>query len=153
MDQTSPEIQDVPVQGNETADINNGFNASDNGDYWGQTDNNWNNADASNRHAMTDSFQDDYQSPAFDANQYSQDDLNEFPNPEDAGRQLVSPHNSNNGNQFVETIPAYNPGPKYAEVAPAIGAQYSPDEYESPVLEDDSVNGYSETGYNSNFMR
>ena len=104
---------------------------------------------------MTDSFQDDYQSPTFDANQYSQNESDGYLNPEDAGRQLASPHSSNNNNnQFVDAMPTFSAGPQYAEVSPALGAQYSPDEYESPVLEDDSVSGgYSETGYNSNFMR
>lgn len=149
-------IQSDPVQRTAT-DNNNKFVTSNNGDYWGQSDNNWNDPVASNPHVLTDPLQNDYQSPTFDGNQigydYNQNGSDSYLNPEDAGRPLASPHNSNNGNQFAETIPAYNVEPKYAEIAPAIGSGYNPNEYESPVLEDDSVRGYSETGYNSNYMR
>ena len=154
LEQPADSSQYVSVQGNETTDKNE-LNASDSGDYWGSSDDGWSDPAVSNRQAMTDSFQDDYKSPSFDANPlgYSQNESNDYPIPEDAGRQLAPPHNSNNGNQFVETIPVYNSDPQYADVSPAIGAQYSPDDYESPILEDDTVSGYSETGYNSNFMR
>ena len=154
MTQSVSKIQSAPVQGNGTTE-NTENKASNNGNYWGQSENEWSDPVVSNRQTMTDSFQDDYQSPTFDANQYSQNESDGYLNPEDAGRQLASPHSSNNNNnQFVDAMPTFSAGPQYAEVSPALGAQYSPDEYESPVLEDDSVSGgYSETGYNSNFMR
>lgn len=154
MTQSVSKIQSAPVQGNGTTE-NTENKASNNGNNWGQSENEWSDPVVSNRQTMTDSFQDDYQSPTFDANQYSQNESDGYLNPEDAGRQLASPHSSNNNNnQFVDAMPTFSAGPQYAEVSPALGAQYSPDEYESPVLEDDSVSGgYSETGYNSNFMR
>ena len=157
MTQSVSKIQSAPVQGNGTTE-NTENKASNNGNYWGQSENEWSDPVVSNRKTMTDSFQDDYQSPTFDANQYSQNESDGYLNQEDAGRQLASPHssnnNNNNNNQFVDAMPTFSAGPQYAEVSPALGAQYSPDEYESPVLEDDSISGgYSETGYNSNFMR
>ncbi len=154
MNQSASEIQDVPVQGE------NELNGSSNADYaWSpQNNDSWASSDNSNPRALTDQMRGDYQSPTFDADpsgfEYSQNGTDGYLTPEDAGRPLAPPHSTNNGEtQFVDAIPAYNPGSQYAEVAPAIGAQYSPDEYESPVLEDDTVSGYSETGYNSNFMR
>lgn len=158
MDQSAPEIPDIPGQ-EKVVNSNNGeFKDSANENYWGTQDNNaWAASDKANPRGLTDEMRGDYQSPTFDADagfEYSQNDSNGYSNQEDAGRLLAPPHSSNTGNQFVDAIPAYNPGPQYAEVAPAIGAQYSPDEYESPVLEDDTATGeYSETGYNSNFMR
>ena len=114
-------------------------------------------SDMPNPRALTDQMRDDYQSPTFDQNpleyQYSQNGSNGFSGSEDAGRQLISPHSVSYGNQVVESMPVYPAEPQYAEVSPAFGSQYNPNDYESPVLEDDGVNGYSETGYNSNFMR
>ena len=107
--------------------------------------------------ALTDQIRSDYQSPSFDPEpmefEYSQNDPETNSNSEDSGRQLASPHSVNNVNHVVNSVPEYPAGPQYADVAPAFGSQYIPDEYASPVLEDDSVSGYSETGYNSNFMR
>ena len=148
MDQPSDAIQNS-VQVNKMTDSANEFKASNNSDSWTPADNNWNDPVAPNRQALNDPLQDEYQSPSFDVNpmEFSQDD---FSNPEDVGRQLAPPHSSN---QFAETMPTYNVEPKYAEVSPAFGSQYNPNEYESPVLEDDTVREYSETGYNSNYMR
>ena len=153
MDQSSDATQN-PVQVNKITNSDNEFKASNNSDYWTPADNNWNDPVAPNQQAMNDPLQDEYQSPSFDVNpigyEFSQDD---FSNPEDAGRQLAPPHSSNNRNQYAETMPTYNVEPKYAEVSPAFGSQYNPNDYESPILEDDTVSGYSETGYNSNYMR
>ena len=158
MNQSASEIQDASVQGNIVNSNNGEFKDSANDNYWNpQNNDSWASSDDANPRALTDQMRGDYQSPTFDADagfEYNQNVSNDYSNPEDAGRPLSSPHISNNGNQYVDAIPAYNPGPQYAEVAPAIGAQYSPDEYESPVLEDDTATGeYSETGYNSNYMR
>ena len=148
MDQSPDAIQNQ-VQVNKITNSDNEFKASNNSDSWTPADNSWNDPVAPNRQALNDPLQDEYQSPSFDVNpmEFSQDD---FSNPEDVGRQLAPPHSSN---QFAETMPAYNVEPKYAEVSPAFGSQYNPNDYESPVLEDDTVSGYSETGYNSNYMR
>ena len=148
MDQ-SPDATQNSVQVNKITDNSNEFKSSNNSDYWTPADNNWNDPVAPNRQALNDPLQDEYQSPSFDVSpmELSQDDSS---NPEDVGRQLAPPHSSN---QFAQTMPTYNVEPKYAEVSPAFGSQYNPNDYESPVLEDDTVSGYSETGYNSNFMR
>lgn len=175
MNQSASEIQDVPVQGNAVNANNGEFNDSSNGNYWrDETNDSWASSDNLNPKALTDQMRGQYQSPTYDAApsgiEYSQNGTDGYLSPEDAGRPLASPHNSNYGNQyevarangeapfpnragFVDAMPVNNVGPQYAEAAPAIGSQYSPDEYESPVLEDDSVSEYSETGYNSNFMR
>ncbi len=147
------ETPDVPVQKNEVAANNGEFNDPANDNYWNLSNDNWVSSDDPNPRALTDQMRGDYQSPTFDADpgyEYNQNASNDFSNPEDVGRQLSSPHSSN---QFAETMPTYNVEPKYADVSPAFGSQYIPNEYESPVLEDDTVSGYSETGYNSNFMR
>lgn len=108
------------------------------------------NDQSANRQSLTDQMRDDaYTSPIFDSvDQYSQ----QF----DSGRALPSPHNANayanNAPQTVNPMPTYDVGPQYAEVAPAIGIQYNSNDYESPLLEDDSVQ-YSETGYNDNDIR
>ena len=148
MDQ-SPDATQNSVQVNKITDNSNEFKSSNNSDYWTPADNNWNDPVAPNRQALNDPLQDEYQSPSFDVSpmELSQDDSS---NPEDVGRQLAPPHSSN---QFAQTMPTYNGEPKYAEVSPAFGSQYNPNDYESPVLEDDTVSGYSETGYNSNYMR
>ena len=154
MNQSASEIQNNPVQGE------NELTPSSNDDYsWRpQVSDNWASSDDANPRAFTDQMRGDYHSPTFDATpsgfEYGQNESDGYFNPEDAGRPLASPHNSNNeNNQIVNTLPPYNAEPEYAEVAPAIGAQYNANDYESPVLEDDSVSEYSETGYNSNFMR
>ena len=152
INQSDSEIQDVPVQKNEVAANSGEFNDPANDNYWNPSNDNWASSDEPNPRALTDQMRGDYQSPTFDADsgyEYNQNASNDFSNPEDVGRQLSSPHSSN---QFAETVPAYNVEPKYADVSPAFGSQYIPNEYESPVLEDDTVSGYSETGYNSNFM-
>ena len=157
INQSDSEIPDVPVQKNAVAANNGEFNDPANDNYWNpQSNDNWASSDEPNPRALTDQMRGDYQSPTFDADpgfEYNQNASNDFSNPEDVGRQLSSPHSSNNGNQFADAIPVYNVEPKFADVSPAFGSQYTPNEYESPVLEDDTVSGYSETGYNSNFMR
>ncbi|MBR5711011.1 MAG: hypothetical protein IKX40_09655 [Thermoguttaceae bacterium] len=153
INQSDSEIPDVPVQKNAVAANNDEFNDPANDNYWNPSNDNWASSDEPNPRALTDQMRGDYQSPTFDADsgyEYNQTVSNDFSNPEDVGRQLASPHSSN---QFAETMPTYNVEPKYADVSPAFGSQYTPSEYESPVLEDDTVSGYSETGYNSNFMR
>ncbi len=154
INQSDSEISDVPVQKNAVVANNGEFNDPANDNYWNpQSNDSWASSDEPNPRALTDQMRGDYQLPTFDADsgyEYNQTVTNDFSNPEDAGRQLSSPHRSN---QFAETVPAYNVEPKYADVSPAFGSQYIPNEYESPVLEDDTVSGYSETGYNSNFMR
>lgn len=154
INQGTDAISNVPVQNAEDSGIginpNSQFPASNFGD-----------DDTSvipGPRALTDQFRGDYQSPSFDPEpmeyEYSQNDPGMNPNSEDSGRQLVSPHSVNYGNNVADSIPDYPAGPQYADVAPAFGSQYIPDEYASPVLEDDTATGeYSETGYNSNYMR
>lgn len=151
INQASDAIPNAPVQGAENSGMvaNSQFPAS-------RTEGD----DASvipGPRALTDQFKGDYQSPSFDPEpmeyEYSHNDPGMNLNSEDSGRQLASPHSVNYGNHVADSVPEYPAGPQYADVAPAFGAQYIPDEYASPVLEDDTVSGYSETGYNSNYMR